>query len=74
MLELKGGDIPVGSVGWNGAVEGGGEELRMGESLRSAIGCVWVEWTGREFGVGYRLGVLVWSVDSRRLSVNDWGE
>ena len=73
MLEWKGGDIPVGSVGWNGAVEGGGEELRMGESLSSAIGCVWGEWTGGEFDVGYRFGVLVCSVDSGRLSVNGWG-
>ena len=73
MLEWKGGDIPVGSVGWNGAVEGGREELRMGESLSSAIGCVWGEWTGGEFDVGYRFGVLVCTVDSGRLSVNGWG-
>ena len=73
VLEWKGGDIPVGSVGWNGAVEGGEEELRMGESLSSAIGCVWGEWTGGEFDVGYRFGVLVCSVDSGRLSVNCWG-
>ena len=43
VLEWKGGDIPVGSVGWNGAVERGRAELRMGESLSSAIGCVWGE-------------------------------
>ena len=73
VLEWKGGDIPVGSVDWDGAVEGGGEELWRGESLSLAIGCVWGEWTGGEFDVGYRFGVLVCSVDSGRLSVNDWG-
>ena len=40
VLEWRGSDIPVSSVGWNGAVEGGREELRMGESLISAMGCV----------------------------------
>ena len=73
MLEWKGGDIPVGSVGWNGAVEGGGEKLRVGESLISAIGCVWGEWTGGEFDVGCRFGVLVYSVDEcGRVSINGW--
>ena len=73
VLEWKGGDIPVGSVDWDGAVEGGGEELRMGESLSSEMGCIWGERTVGGFDVGYRCGMLVCSVDIGRLSVNDWG-
>ena len=73
VLKWRGGDIPVSSVGWNGAVEGGREELRMGELLISAIGCVWGEWTGGGLDVGCRFGVLVCSVDSGRFSVNGWG-
>ena len=46
---------------------------RVGEG-KKLLGCVWGEWTGGEFDVGYRLGVLVCSVDSGRLPVNDWGK
>ena len=59
-LEWRGSDIPVSSVGWNVAVVGGREELRMGESYISAIGCVWGEWTGGGFGVGCRLSWIRW--------------
>ena len=74
-LEWRGSDIPVSSVGWNVAVEGGREELRMGESLISAIGCVWGGWTGGGFGAGCRFGVLVYLVNEYgRVSVNGWDE
>ena len=47
----------------------------MGESLTSAMECVWGGLAGGVFGTGFRFGVLGCSVDGDgRVSVNAWGE